>query len=206
MGREHIDLEAEARLGEGVEERHRALRAAPIDRGVDRRAEDALEVRRPEPAQLTGLSLGRLGRGGTGEALEARDVSETGLWGYTVEYMRAYGYQMASFEVLRRYLQTITNEDINYGMRHFLSEEDIMHITKREHPEFQRVRFLNPVMLFRILSHLTLARGLRYTAKKSVALIQHNLRFPESPPSFPEWRAGLLRELAEAYQRTGWHD
>ena len=79
-------------------------------------------------------------------ALEAKDYSQEALWGYNVEYMTTHGYQMASFEVLRRYLQTLTNEQINYGMKHFLSEEDIRAISERRHPEFNRTQMMNPIL------------------------------------------------------------
>ena len=52
--------------------------------------------------------------------------------------MTTHGYQMASFEVLRRYLQTLTNEQINYGMKHFLSEEDVDAISERTPPGLQQ--------------------------------------------------------------------
>ena len=64
--------------------------------------------------------------------------------------MKHHGYQMASFEVLRRYLQTLTNEQISYGMKYFLSEDDISSIVNREHPRFSRLRLFNPAMLVRI--------------------------------------------------------
>jgi digeranylgeranylglycerophospholipid reductase len=104
---------------------------------------------------------------------------------------------MASFEVLRRYLQTVTNEQINYGMKHFLSEEDVNAITERKHPEFNQARFMNPAMWVRILAQLSLARGLRYTVKKSAALVGINLEYPESPMGFDEWKKRLLKELQE---------
>ncbi len=137
------------------------------------------------------------------KALEAKDTSEEGLWSYNVEYMRFYGYQMASFEILRSYLQTLTNEEISYGMKHFLSEDDVAHITRRQHPEFDRVRMFNPMMWLRILAEPTLASNLRFTAKKSESLIAHNLNFPEKPSGWIEWRKGLVRELNEAFSRFG---
>lgn len=151
------------------------------------------------PAMYSSVILGRV----VAEAIQANDFSETGLWKYNLDYMHTYGYQMASFEVLRRYLQTLTNGQIDYGMKHFLSQEDIDHITRREHPEFNKVRLLNPVMWFRIMSHLTLASGLRYAAKKSQALIKHNLSYPDSPSKFSEWQTSLHKELQEAYSRLG---
>jgi hypothetical protein len=135
--------------------------------------------------------------------LEARDTSEEGLWSYNLEYMRFYGYQMASFEVLRAYLQTLTNEQISYGMKHFLSADDIAHITRRQHPEFDRVRMFNPVMWARFLAQPALAGNLRFTARKSESLIDHNLNYPEKPAGWFEWRKGLVKEMNEAFRRFG---
>ena len=134
-------------------------------------------------------------------ALEANDPSEKMLWTYNTDYVRAYGYQMASFEVLRRYLQTLSNEKISYGMKYFLSEDDVENITKREHPNFGRVNLLNPIMWLRIFSHWDLAVGLRYTAKMSEALIDHNLRYPKDPEHFADWHQKLMRMMNGAYQR-----
>ncbi len=149
------------------------------------------------PSIYASVILGRV----VASALEADDVSETGLWQYNVDYMNHYGYQMASFEVLRRYLQTIENGQINYGMKHFLSEDDITRIIKREHPKFNRVALLNPMMWLRILGNMDLARGLRFTATKSEELIAHNLKYPTSPKGFVEWQQGLHVMLREAYSR-----
>jgi len=104
------------------------------------------------PSIYGGTILGRV----VAQALEAGDTTEAGLWKYNVEYMNTHGYPMASFEVLRRYLQTVTNEQINYGMKHFLSEEDVTAITERKHPEFNQARFMNPAMWFRVLGQLSL--------------------------------------------------
>jgi len=149
------------------------------------------------PSIYGGTILGKV----VAEALEAGDLSETGLWMYNVEYMNTHGYPMASFEVLRRYLQTVTNDQINYGMKYFLSEEDVNAITERKHPEFNQARFMNPAMWFRVLGQLSLARGLRYTVKKSAALVAINLDYPESPKGFADWQKRLSRELAETVEK-----
>ena len=149
------------------------------------------------PSIYGGTILGRV----VAEALEAGDTGEARLWKYNVDYMKTHGYPMASFEVLRRYLQTVTNDQINYGMRHFLSEEDVNAITERKHPEFNQARFMNPAMWFRVLGQLSLARGLRYTVAKSEALVEINLSFPETPEGFAEWQKHLRKELAETVEK-----
>ncbi len=149
------------------------------------------------PSMYASVILGKV----VVRALEANDLSEQGLWGYNVEYMTTHGYQMASFEVLRRYLQTLTNEQINYGMKHFLSEEDVRAISERRHPDFNRVQMMNPLLLMRALSEYDLAKGLRYTAKKSQTLVEHNLAYPTSPGGFADWKKVLLREIDETTEK-----
>ena len=135
------------------------------------------------------------------ETLEAKDTSERGLWKFNTEYVKTYGYRMASSEVLRRFLQTLSNEDLNYGMKHFLGQDDVDSITKREHPEFKRVRLGNPARILWALPRLALARGLRYTAQKSMRLIQHYMNYPDSPDGFEQWHARFMDELREAYNK-----
>ena len=135
------------------------------------------------------------------ESLEANDVSERGLWKFNAEYVRAYGYQMASFEVLRRFLQTLSNEDLNYGMKHFLNQDDVDSIIRREHPEFKQVTHTSPSKFLWALPRLTLARGLRYTAMKSKQLIQQYGNYPHSPDGFVEWHDKFMAELREAYSQ-----
>jgi digeranylgeranylglycerophospholipid reductase len=149
------------------------------------------------PSIYASVILGRI----IAAALDANDASEAGLWGYNVEYMRLHGYQMASFEILRTYLQALTNDQISYGMKHFLSEDDVAHVGKRQHPEFDRTRRLNPLMWLRILAEPNLARGLRFTAKKSRTLIAHNLDYPETPARWQDWKRGLDQEMREAFSR-----
>ena len=134
-------------------------------------------------------------------ALEAEDYSQNSLWNYNTEYVRNYGYQMASFEILRRFLQIVLNEKISYGMKHFLSADDVEKITSREHPSFDKVNMFNPLMLYKILTHWNLAKELRYTATKSNALVTHSQNYPDSPESFPEWQNKLHLLLNDAYSR-----
>jgi flavin-dependent dehydrogenase len=149
------------------------------------------------PAIYAGVIAGSV----VAEALEANDTSEHGLWKFNSEYVKTYGYQMASFEILRRFLQIISNGDLNYGMKHFLVQDDIDSITRREHPEFRRVSFGNPTRVLWALPRLALARGLRYTAEKSRRLIQHYINYPATPEGFPQWHGRFLAELREAYAR-----
>ncbi|MHB1909323.1 MAG: NAD(P)/FAD-dependent oxidoreductase [Nitrososphaerales archaeon] len=149
------------------------------------------------PSIYASVMLGKV----VAEAIEANDASEGSLWPYNLEYMKHHGYQMASFEVLRRYLQTLSNEQIDYGMKYFLSEEDISSITNREHPKFSRLRLLNPAMMMRIAKEPKLASGLKHTSDVSEELISHNMNYPESPSGFEVWKKKLHSILSDAFAK-----
>lgn len=147
------------------------------------------------PSIYASVILGKV----VAEAVQANDVSEESLWKYNVEYMHHHGFQMASFEVLRRYLQTLPNEKISYGMKHFLSEEDVAQIVNREHPRFGKLKMLNPIMLSHVMKEPDLAKGLKYTADQSERLIKHNMAYPEKASGFQDWKKGLSTLLNETF-------
>src|SRR5919107_3443231 len=70
------------------------------------------------------------------ESIQASDVSENGLWKYNTDFIKEYGYKTAGLEVFRRMLQSLSNEQIDYGMKNFLSKFDVEKISQGEHPEF----------------------------------------------------------------------
>lgn len=149
------------------------------------------------PAIYASVMLGRA----VAKALEANDTSEAFLWEYNLDYMKHHGYQMASFEVLRRYLQTLSNDKISYGMKYFLSEEDISSIVNREHPRFSRLRLVNPTIMMRIAKEPKLASGLKRTSDVSEELIAHNMSYPEEPSGFDVWKKKLVTMLSDTFAK-----
>ena len=133
------------------------------------------------------------------EAVQAGDTSEKGLWKYNKHFINDYGYKTAGLEVFRRMLQGLTNEQINYGMKHFLSKMDIDKITKGEHPEFSTVDKLG--MMIRGAMNKKLAEDLKYTASIDKVLVNHYHNYPDSPEGFSEWHKILLGHLEEAFAK-----
>jgi len=132
-------------------------------------------------------------------AIEAGDVSENGLWQYNIDFINDYGYKTAGLEVFRRLLQTLTNEQINYGMKHFLSNLDVEAISKGEHPDFGTVGKLG--MLIRSALNKKLADGLRFTAHQNKILTQHYRNFPKTPDGYDVWHHTLHKILDESFAR-----
>ena len=131
------------------------------------------------------------------EAVQANDCSEKGLWKYNYEFINAYGYKTAGLEVFRRMLQGLTNDQINYGMKHFLSKLDIDKITNGEHPEFGMVEKLG--ILVRGALNKKLAEDLRCTSEVNKKLVNHYNNYPTSPEGFSKWQRELSEYMNDAF-------
>ena len=133
------------------------------------------------------------------EAIEAEDVTEKGLWKYNKDYINDYGYKTAGLEVFRRMLQGLTNEQINYGMKHFLSKMDIDKITNGEHPQFSNVDKL--AMVIRGAVNKRLADNLKFTASMNEKLVDLYKNYPSDPQGFQDWQRLLNGYLNEAFMK-----
>jgi digeranylgeranylglycerophospholipid reductase len=133
------------------------------------------------------------------EAIESEDVTEKGLWKYNKDYINDYGYKTAGLEVFRRMLQGLTNEQINYGMKHFLSKMDIDKITNGEHPQFSNVDKL--AMVIRGAVSKRLADSLKYTASMNEKLVDLYKSYPSDPQGFQDWQRLLIGYLNEAFMK-----
>jgi digeranylgeranylglycerophospholipid reductase len=135
------------------------------------------------------------------QAIEDGDVSEGGLWQYNIDFINDYGYKTAGLEIFRRLLQTLTNDQINYGMKHFLSKLDVEAISKGEHPDFGTVSKLG--MMIRGALNKKLSDGLRFTAQQNKILTEHYYNFPKTPEGYDAWHKTLHQILDESYARLG---
>ncbi|MFQ6024932.1 MAG: NAD(P)/FAD-dependent oxidoreductase, partial [Nitrosopumilaceae archaeon] len=149
------------------------------------------------PAIISATQIGK----NVVEALEAGDVTEKGLWQYNVDFINEYGYKTAGLEIFRRLLQTLTNDQISYGMKHFLGDLDAEAISKGEHPDFGTLGKIG--MMIRGALNKTLAEGLKFTSKQNKWLTEHYYNYPKDPNGFEEWQRQLHKTLDESYSKLG---
>ena len=135
------------------------------------------------------------------QSIQANDYSEESLWQYNLDFVDAYGYKTAGLEVFRRLLQKLSNDQINFGMKHFLSKLDIENITNGEHPEFGMVDKLN--MFIHGAINKSLAEDLKHTANVNKKLVVHYHNYPKGPNDFPEWQIGLSKLMSDAFVKLG---
>jgi flavin-dependent dehydrogenase len=145
------------------------------------------------PALIAGTILGK----NVAQAIEANDVSEEGLWQYNLDFIKEYGYKTAGLELFRRLVQTMTNEQISYGMKHFLGNLDVEAISKGEHPDFSGLGKVG--MIIRGIMNKTVAEGLKYTSGQNRLLVEHYYNYPKDPSDFDEWSKSLHNILDKSY-------
>jgi len=147
------------------------------------------------PALIAGTILGK----NVVDAIEANDVTEKGLWQYHLDFIEEYGYKTAGLELFRRLVQTLTNEQISYGMKHFLGNVDVEAISKGEHPDFSGLTKLG--MIIRGAMNKTVASGLKYTSEQNKWLVEHYRNYPKEPSGFEEWKKSLIKTLDESFAK-----
>ncbi|MHA7733973.1 NAD(P)/FAD-dependent oxidoreductase [Nitrosopumilus sp. S6] len=148
------------------------------------------------PALIAGTIIGN----NVAKALEANDFSEASLWQYNLDFIKEYGYKTAGLELFRRLVQQMTNEQISYGMKHFLGNMDVESISKGEHPDFSGLGKIG--MIIRGAMNKTVADGLRYTSKENQWLVEHYNNYPKDPSGFDEWNKTLHGRMDAAFAKV----
>jgi len=148
------------------------------------------------PALIAGTILGN----NVAQAIEANDVSEAGLWQYNLDFIKEYGYKTAGLELFRRLVQQMTNEQISYGMKHFLGNLDVESISKGEHPDFSGLGKIG--MIIRGAMNKTVADGLRFTSNENQWLVEHYYDYPKDPSGFDEWNKTLHQRMDAAFAKV----
>ena len=129
-------------------------------------------------ASIVNVALPSIGKG--------LDFSEENLWQYNLDFVNHYGNKTAGLEAFRMYLQTLSNPEINYGMRHFLSAREATEISLGELPQLSP--FEKIVKLFRGLGSYKAFRGLVYTMNQMRTLNNLYLNYPKTPSEFTAWK------------------
>ena len=148
------------------------------------------------PALIAGAIIGN----NVVQAIEGNDVSEASLWQYNLDFIKEYGYKTAGLELFRALIQQMTNEQISYGMKHFLGNLDVESISKGEHPDFSGLGKFG--MIIRGVMNKTVAKSLKYTSEENQWLVEHYYNYPKDPSGFDEWNKTLHQRFGEALTKV----
>jgi len=135
------------------------------------------------------------------DAVEREDVSRESLWRYNADYMRAYGAKQAGLDIFRLFLlRSVTDEEINYGMKYkVITEDDLFKASVGEDLHLNITEKTRRV--FRGLGKLSVLMQLRDAANLLKKLKASYLNYPPSPEDFEEWRKRVQAIMKEADKR-----
>jgi len=140
------------------------------------------------PSMMAGKIAGEV----MAEALEKGDPTVDNLWPINVRYMKAYGAKQAGLDVFRIFLQSLTNEDINYGMKYELIRgEDILKASLEGDVRLNVTDAARRV--FMGLGRISFLRKLYDMAKKSRLVKELYEGYPQSPAGILEWRLKIRK-------------
>ncbi len=148
------------------------------------------------PALIAGAIIGN----NVVQAIEGNDVSEASLWQYNIDFIKEYGYKTAGLELFRALIQQMTNDQISYGMKHFLGNLDVESISKGEHPDFSGLGKFG--MIIRGVMNKTVAKSLKYTSEQNQWLVEHYYNYPKDPSGFDKWNKTLHQRFGEALTKV----
>ncbi len=147
------------------------------------------------PAMVSGVLAGEA----AAEAIAEKNLGMDSLWRYNVRYNALYGNKTAGLEVFRVYLQSLNNDLINYGMAHFITEEEAVEISYGRVPELTLSASFNKILAG--ISNINAFRNLLYTVGKMKRLNLLYSQYPKTTAAFKTWKSTITTEMNEAKDR-----
>ncbi|ADN50221.1 digeranylgeranylglycerophospholipid reductase [Vulcanisaeta distributa] len=136
------------------------------------------------------------------EAFEKGDFSERGLWRYNIEYLRAYGIKQAMLDVFRLMLQTLTNDQLNRGLRaRLLTEDEVLEISEKGSLELSFIDKLKVGL--RLMKVPDVASKLRLALRYMNEVKSLYETYPEDPSGLSSWYRRLVSMYREYTDKLG---
>jgi len=150
------------------------------------------------PSMIAGMIAGET----LAEALEKGDSSVDALWPVNVRYMHLYGAKQAGLDIFRIFLQGLSNDDLNYGMKYrLIREEDILKATMGEDIHLNVTEATRRI--FRGLRKLSFLKKLYNMADLSRRIKAFYENYPSTPKELPRWKAKVQALVDRAKKIIG---
>jgi len=145
------------------------------------------------PSMMGGKIAGEI----VAEALGKGEPNRENLWPINVRYMEVYGHKQASLDIFRIFLQGLTDEDLNYGMRYkLIKDEDIL--TAGMEGDIHLNITDTTRRIFMGFGRFSLLKKLYNMAKMSERVKNLYCEYPSSPKEFLEWRMEVQKIFDKA--------
>lgn len=152
------------------------------------------------PSMIAGTFAGKT----ITEALDKGDVSRENLWPYHIRYLQAYGVKQAGLDVFRLFLQGLSDDDLNQGVKHrLITEDDLLKATLGEEIRLNITE--KTLRAFRGLRNLRFLGKLRDVANLMKKVKAWYQKYPDSPEGLEKWRnktQNLFKEVETKFQKS----
>ncbi|MFX1311849.1 MAG: geranylgeranyl reductase family protein [Promethearchaeota archaeon] len=125
-------------------------------------------------------------------AIESGDYSIHKLWDYNYKIMTSFGSEFAALDLLRIVLQSLSNDDLNFGLeRDLLTGDEILQISSTGGLDLSLMNMV--VKAFKGISRPTLLLDLNYLRirMKEISTLYNN--FPNQIENFSEWKTKVIK-------------
>ncbi|HIE19032.1 TPA: geranylgeranyl reductase family protein [Candidatus Bathyarchaeota archaeon] len=144
------------------------------------------------PSMMGGMISGEV----IADALESGDPSPKTLWPINLRFMETYGIKQAGLDIFRIFLQGLTNEDLNYGMKYqIITEEDLLKASLGEDVHINIGEATRRI--FAGLGRLSFLKSLYIMAKTLREARNMYKKYPTSPDKFLEWKKKIMEIFDE---------
>lgn len=128
-------------------------------------------------------------------AAETGDFSAQGLWKVNLCYISKYGAKQASLDLFRRFLQQLSNEDINYGMeKGLIKESDLIEVSTYGSLKLSVAEKASRLIMG--IGRPSLLMKLKAVAEYMKKSKEHYMNYPKDPSGLAKWKS----HLEEIYQ------
>ncbi|WP_373468386.1 digeranylgeranylglycerophospholipid reductase [Acidianus infernus] len=129
-------------------------------------------------------------------AFEVGDFSAKTLWSANLCYIERYGAKQASLELFRRFLQKLSDDDINYGMRkRVIKEEDLLEASAKG--DLQLSVAEKAMRIIAGLGRPSLLMKLKVVAEYMKKAKDLYREYPSDPNNLEHWKSEVNKLLLD---------
>ncbi len=145
------------------------------------------------PGMRAGIILGEVAR----EAIARRDLTAKGLWSYNTRYLSNFGKRLAALEIFRRLLQSVSDEEMDYGFeRRILEAGDLMAANKGDGFSLSPIEKLKRIQ--RGAGKLSLLLKIQKAASLMKKMSKAYAAYPSNSAGLDAWERNVLSIVEDA--------
>jgi digeranylgeranylglycerophospholipid reductase len=130
-------------------------------------------------------------------AIARNDLSARGLWHYNMRYLTDFGKRLASLEIFRRLLQSVSDEDMDFGFQKRILEAGDLIAANRG--DGISLGIVDKIRRFgRGISRISLLRDLQKAASLMKKIAKVYDAYPSNPSGLESWNDSVLAIIESA--------